>query len=285
MGKENYSWNIITEKNSTLKKYISSVWSRRLIFFLLAKRDIEVRFQKTAVGIGWLIIRPSLMCIMMFIVFGKLAGFSNNMDYFSYSLLILCGIVPWQYLAIALPEMTGSLPANRILVTHTYFPRACIPIATALGLVTDLLMGFIFLIVIAIIYNGINYSIEELILMTVVFLITTISLILFVVGIGLILSVLNTYYRDIQNLIPFLIQLGFFASPVGYGIKNIPKEWQWLLNLNPLTGIFESFRYIMLTNYNLNYNQLAYSLITSLVLASSGLYIYSIFDKQLADEV
>ena len=262
--------------------YLASMWERRLVCVLLAKRDVEVRFQQTAVGVAWLVLKPALMALMMFIVFGKLAGFSDGKDPADYAVALFCGVIPWQYFAMTLPEMAASLPNNRILITHTYFPRGLIPVATAAGLLADFAVGLAILISGALIVSGFSV---DLLLRFPLLLAVVAGLVGLTLGAGLLLSVANAYYRDVQNLLPFLLQLGFFATPVAYSTSTIPEQWRWVSWLNPLTGLIEGFRAALVPSTAIQWGPVLGALVAAMTFLIAGVAVAARFDRKMADDI
>jgi lipopolysaccharide transport system permease protein len=215
-------------------RWLSELWRYRELVYFLAWRDVKVRYKQAALGAAWAILQPLLTMVVFTLFFGKLAGVpSEGVPYplFSFGALVL-----WTYFAGVVSLASQSLVANSNLVSKVYFPRVALPTSTALSGLIDFALSLCFLGVLMVYYKvHPGWSL----LWAPVFLA---GLILFTVGVSLILAALNVRFRDIKYTIPFLIQLGLFVTPVIYPSTLIPKRFQTLVALNPLSGIIEGFR-------------------------------------------
>lgn len=255
---------------------LSDLWAFRELLYFLTWRDVKVRYKQTELGVVWAIIQPLLTMLIFTIFFGRLAGVPS--DNVPYPLFAYAGLLPWTFFANAISNSGNSLIGNANLITKVYFPRMIIPgAAVAAGLV-DFAIGFVILILLMIYYGvAVTWS---LLMFPVVVLLTA----LLALGVGMWLSALNVKYRDVRFVLPFLVQLWMFVSPVIYPASFLPPRVRWILSLNPMTGIIEGYRSSL---FDLPFNWIALAMATATTLA---LLIYSAFafrrmEKSFADIV
>ena len=204
----NNKYHIIIEPNRSKKNYWSDLWRYRELFYILSWRDIKVRYKQTAIGIIWAFLRPFLTMIVFTIVFEKVAGMKSEGNA-PYSIMVFSGLLPWQFFSLAFSTASESLVTNSALLTKVYFPRLIIPTSSIITSFIDFLIAFIILIMMMI-YNSYIPNWNILLLP---FFIVMVSLQSF--GLGLYLAALNVKYRDFRYVIPFIVQLGLYISPVG----------------------------------------------------------------------
>jgi lipopolysaccharide transport system permease protein len=264
---------------------LKEIWHFRELIYFLIWRDVKVRYKQTALGAAWAIIQPFLTMVVFTIFFGKLAKVpSDNVPYpiFSYT-----GLLPWGLFVKALSDAGHSLVSHRAMITKIYFPRLVIPFASVLSGVVDFGLAFIVLIGIMIYYQyapGSTYqiSITPMILTLPLFLILALITAL---GVGLWLSALNVIYRDINYIIPFLTQFWLFITPIAYPSSMIPKKWQLLYAINPMTGVVEGFRWALLGTKTAPGPMLAVSTTIALVILVTGLFYFQRMERTFADTV
>ena len=230
---------LIIEAGRTEKHYWADLWRYRELFYILAWRDIKVRYKQTVIGALWSIIRPLLTMIIFTIVFSKIAKFPTE-GAAPYAILVYAAMLPWQFFSNALSEASNSLIGNANLISKVYFPRLIIPTATVITSFIDFLISFIILIGLMIYYQ---YMPNLNILMLPVFLIIAF---LASMGLGLYLTALNVKYRDFRYIVPFLVQFGLYISPVGFSSSIVPEKWRLLYSLNPMVGVIDGFRWCIL---------------------------------------
>jgi lipopolysaccharide transport system permease protein len=213
---------------------LKELWQYRELLYFLAWRDIKVRYKQASLGAAWAIIQPLFSMIIFTLFFGKLAGVPS--DGIPYPLFAYCALVPWTYFSGVLGQAGQSLVANSNLITKVYFPRMILPASTAVSGLLDFAVGSIFLVILMAYYRvAPNWSL----LLAPILLV---NLFLFTAGASMLTAALNVRYRDIKYALPFLIQLGLFVTPVIYPMTLIPKRFQWIVALNPLSGIVDGFR-------------------------------------------
>jgi len=195
-----------------------------------------VRYSQTVLGVLWVVIRPLLTMLIFTWLFGRLAKMPFE-GAAPYSVMVLAGILPWQFFANSLSESSNSLIANERLVSKVYFPRMIIPASAVLTNFVDFLFS-LFILAALFVYYGYMPPVQ------IAFLpLFAICLLIASMGPALWLTAVMVKFRDFRHLIPFILQVGIFISPVGYSSSVIPAEWKWAYSLNPLVGVIDGFRW------------------------------------------
>lgn len=261
-------------------RFWRELWAYREAFRVLVMRSIRVRYKQTAVGVAWVVLRPVLLVAVLTVVFGFLAGLRGQGP-IPYTLLVLSGVLGWQFFASALAEAANSLVANAQIIGKVYCPRVLFPASVLASALIDLVVTLPLMIPLMLWYDYLpGWSL--LALPFALLLLATITL-----GFGLWAAALNVRYRDFAILIPFALQIGFFASPVAYPLSVIPSTWQWLYQLNPMVGVLEFLRWCLLGGEaasNLSAG-LAWSVLFAGVQLASGLYYFHRVERDFADIV
>jgi lipopolysaccharide transport system permease protein len=225
----------MTLKEAKMPNYWLKLWQHRELLLFLAWRDILVRYKQTLLGVSWALLRPVLTMLIFAIVFGKFLNLSG--EGMPYVLLVYVGTLTWILFASALSDCSQSLSTNSHLITKVYFPRLIIPSSALLVACVDYVIACLPLIGMLIYYSiQPTWRIIFFPLFTGLVLITAF-------GLGTWLAALNVRYRDFKHIIPFVLQLGVYASPVGYSTQLIPAEWRFLYSLNPMVGIIDGLRW------------------------------------------
>lgn len=211
---------------------------RELVYFFVW-RDVKIRYKQTAVGVLWAVLQPLLMMLAFWLFFGRLAGLSGKVDV-PYPLFAFAGLLPWQLFARALTESSTSLVRDQRMLTKVYFPRILVPLSSCLAALVDFLIGLVLLAGLMAIY-GVRPPLAVLLLPLFLLL-----MLLTALGIGFWLSALNTEYRDVAHILPFLAQFWMFVSPVVYPTALVPEPFRWVFALNPMTGVLDGIRWCLL---------------------------------------
>jgi lipopolysaccharide transport system permease protein len=225
---------VIEPRKSWVALNLRDLWNYRDLLYILTVRDIKVRYKQTILGAAWAIIQPLFTMLIFTLFFGRLAGMPS--DGIPYPLFAYAGLLPWTFFSNAVTNSGNSLVGNSNLITKVYFPRMIIPAASVASGLLDFLIAF-GLLVVLMFYYGVGFSINILMLPVLVFLTALLA-----TGVGMLTSALNVKYRDIRYALPFLIQLGMFASPIIYPASLVPEKYRWLLWLNPFAGQIEAYR-------------------------------------------
>ena len=213
---------------------LRELWHYRDLLYILTMRDIKVRYKQTSLGAAWAIIQPLFTMLIFTLFFGRLAGMPS--DGIPYPIFAYAGLLPWTFFSNAVTNSGNSLVGNSNLITKVYFPRMIIPMASVGSGLLDFAIAF-GLLVALMFYYGVALSINILMLPVLVILTSLLA-----IGVGMWMSALNVKYRDIRYALPFLIQLGMFATPIIYPASLVPEKWRWLLFINPLAGQIEAYR-------------------------------------------
>jgi lipopolysaccharide transport system permease protein len=230
---------IIIEPNRRELHYWRDLWQYRELFRILAWRDLSVRYKQTVVGALWALIRPILTMAVFTVIFGHIARLPSDGST-PYALMVLAGMLPWTFFSTGLADAANSLIVDTNLISKVYFPRLIVPTATIVVAFADFLISFCILIVLMAWYQFLpNWQI----LLLPAFII---SAFLATIGPALWISALNVRYRDFRYVIPFIVQFGLYASPVGFSSSVIPERWRLLYYLNPMAGVIDGFRWCTL---------------------------------------
>jgi len=210
------------------------LWAYRELLWVLTARDIKVRYKQTVLGAGWAILRPFLTMVIFSVVFGQLAKMPS--DGYPYPVFVYAALLPWTFFSNAINASAQSLVGSAHLVSKVYFPRLIIPLASAGAGLLDLIISTGILLLMMLWYGvgwSWNLAAAPLLLMAVVFA---------ALGVGTLLSALTVAYRDFTHINPFLVQVWMYVTPVIFPVSLVPERWQWVLYLNPMTGLVEGFR-------------------------------------------
>ncbi|MBC7900775.1 MAG: ABC transporter permease [Saprospiraceae bacterium] len=225
---------VIEPSRGRIPVNLREIWHYRDLLYILSARDIKVRYKQTLLGAAWAIIQPLFTMLIFSLFFGKLAGLPS--DNVPYPLFAYAGLLPWTFFSNAITNSGNSLVGNSNLITKVYFPRMIIPMASVASGLLDFVIAF-GLLVVLMFYYGVGLSVNILMLPVLVVLTSLLA-----VGVGMWMSALNVKYRDIRYALPFVIQLGLFATPIIYPSSMVPEKWRLLLALNPMTGLIEAYR-------------------------------------------
>lgn len=230
---------LIIEPGRTEKNYWKDLWHYRELFYILAWRDVKVRYKQTVIGVLWSVIRPLLTMIVFTIIFSYIAKLPSQVGV-PYAILVYAAMLPWQFFATALTESSNSLVGNSNLISKVYFPRMIVPASAVISSFVDFLISFVIMFFLMAYYRYMPpIQILALPLMLVFVFLVSFSL-------GLYLTAVNVRYRDFRYIIPFIVQFGLYISPVGFSSNVIPEKWRMLYNLNPMVGVIDGFRWCIL---------------------------------------
>lgn len=256
---------------------LREVWEYRELLYFLVWRDVKVRYKQTALGVMWVVLQPLATTIVFTLIFGNLAKMpSENLP---YAVFAMAGLLPWNYFAGAIGKGGSSLVGSANLISKVYFPRLIIPVSGVLGGLVDFAITFLLLVALMLFY-GYPPTLSWLLLPF--FLLMAIATAL---GVSLWLSALNVQYRDVGYLIPFLVQLWFFATPVVYPSSLVPAPWSLLLALNPMAGVVDGFRWALFGSTAAPGPLILVSIAVVIVTLVSGLFVFKRMERTFADVV
>jgi lipopolysaccharide transport system permease protein len=230
--------SLIIEAGRTERHYWKDLWRYRELFYFLAWRDILVRYKQTVFGVAWSVLRPFLTMVAFTLVFSKLAKLpSENVP---YPILIFTALLPWQFFANAFTEAGNSLISNANMISKVYFPRLVIPTSAVIVSFVDFLISGVILVALMAWYG---YLPDWRIVTLPLFILLAFAA---AMGAGLWIAALNVKYRDFRYVIPFVVQLGLYISPVGFSSAIVPEQWRLLYSANPMVGVIDGFRWAIL---------------------------------------
>lgn len=230
---------MIIEPGRIEKNYWKDIWHFRELFYILAWRDVKVRYKQTAIGILWSIFRPLLTMIIFTIVFSKIAKLSTDNDA-PYAIMVYAAMLPWQFFSTALTESSNSLVSNSNLISKVYFPRLIVPASAVISSFVDFLISFV-LMFFLMAYYMYTPPLQIILLPLLLVFVFFVSF-----SLGLLLTAFNVKYRDFRYIIPFIVQIGLYVSPVGFSSSEIPNEWKFLYDLNPMVGVIDLYRWCII---------------------------------------
>jgi lipopolysaccharide transport system permease protein len=256
---------------------LKDLWLYRELVYFLTWRDIKVRYKQAVLGIAWAILQPLMTMVIFSFIFGNLAKLPS--DGIPYPLFSYAAVLPWQLFSSALQRSSISLVGNANLLTKIYFPRLIIPFSAVMASLVD--FGIAFLVMIGLM---IYYQVWPTLMTLWVIPLSLLALVT-ALAVSLWLSALNVLYRDVQHMVPFLIQFWMYASPVAYSATLIPTGiWRIIYGLNPMAGVIQGFRWALLGAQPPDI-LLAVSIVMVLLLLVSGLFYFRRMEKTFADRV
>ena len=266
---------IILEAGRANRNYWRDLWRFRELLGFLAWRDIKVRYKQTTLGVLWALIQPAVTLAVFTFIFGKLAGMpAGNAP---YPLLVLCGLLPWQLFSAAFSNASGSLVANTHLISKIYFPRLIVPLSSVAVALIDFAVVLVLLAVMCLWWQ---FTPDWRIIVLPLFIVLTL---LTAIGTGLWLTALTVKYRDFRFVVPFLLQVGLFLSPVGFSSTNLPN-WRFIYSFNPMVGAIDGFRWCLLRGEPaLDPLQLGISAGMAALLLASGIWYFRRTERTFAD--
>jgi lipopolysaccharide transport system permease protein len=273
---------IITPHRGWLEVRWRELWQYRDLIYLFVRRDFVGTYKQTVLGPIWFFLQPIFTTIVFTVVFGKIAKIST--DALPPPLFYLSGIVMWQYFADCLNKTSSTFTSNAGIFGKVYFPRLVVPISTVItSLITFAIQFVLFLSLLAFfkiqgapVYP--NYRI--IILPFLLLMMASLGL-----GVGCLVSSLTTRYRDLAVAVGFGVQLWMYASAVVYPLSEIPAEWRWLLVLNPMVPIIESFRFAFLGSGVVEIWQIAMGAGVCLLVLLGGILTFNHVEKTFSDTV
>jgi lipopolysaccharide transport system permease protein len=252
------------------------LWTYRGLFVFLVWRDIKVKYAQTVMGVGWAILQPVLTMVVFTIIFGNFAKIPS--DGVPYPVFSLAAMVPWTYFSTALTGASNSLVTSTNLITKVYFPRLVIPFAPVLAGLMDFAFGFAILLALMLAY-GIVPGLSALAVLPLLLVVTIFT----AAGVGCWLAALNIQYRDVKYVIPFLVQVWMYASPIVYPMSIVPERYRAIYALNPMAGVIEGFRTALLGTEAVAWTTIGVSLVAGLILFISGAVYFRHTERVFAD--
>ncbi|MBB6049273.1 ABC transporter permease [Armatimonas rosea] len=266
----------VIEAKSGLNLPFRELWRYRELLYFLTWRDVKIRYKQTALGAAWAILQPVMTMIVFSLLFGRLAGMDTRTGGVPYPIYVFAGLLPWTFFSTALANSGNSVVGSANLITKVYFPRLIIPLASAGAGLVDLAISFSVLLVMMVWYK---IALTAQLFLVPLFLFGTV---LAATGVGTLLSALTVAYRDFRYVVPFLVQIWMFITPVIYPSSIIPKEWRWVQALNPMAGLIDGFRASFLGR-PLEWGNILISLAVSIALFFMGVFYFRSVERRFAD--
>jgi lipopolysaccharide transport system permease protein len=270
---------IVLEAGRSNERYWRELWAARELIWILARRDISVRYKQSALGVSWVLLKPLMTMLIFTFVFEKIARLPSDGG-LPYSIMVLSGMIPWILFSTSLPDLTNSLVSNANMIGKVFFPRLAIPIASLSNAILEFTICTILMLVFMLLY-GLTFS------WTLLFLPLFAVFALFAsIGLGLWWATLNVRYRDFRFVIPFVVQAGLYLTPIGYSSQLVPEKWQPFFYLNPMVVVVDGFRWAISGGESvMSWASLAGSATTSGVFLCIGLYYFRKYERTFADVI
>jgi lipopolysaccharide transport system permease protein len=266
----------IRPRQSWVALDLKSLWAYRELLYFLIWRDVKVRYKQTVLGVAWAILQPLVMIAIFTVIFGRVANVPS--DGIPYAMFAYAGIVTWTFFSGAVTKGGNSLVGSAHLITKVYFPRMMIPAAAVCAAVVDLLLAFVVLIPLMY-YYGVTPTWK-----IVAVLPALVLLVLFAFGVGMWMSALNVKYRDIGFVLPFVVQVWMFLSPVIYPTSALPPKLRFAMMLNPVSGIIEAFRSALFSK-PFNWPAIEIAVLITLVVVACSAFWFRRMEREFADVV
>jgi lipopolysaccharide transport system permease protein len=268
---------VVIEAGGAGRQYWRDLWRYRELFYFLAWRDIAVRYKQTVIGVAWSLVRPLATMIVFTLVFGTVAKLPSHGA--PYAVFVFAALLPWQFFSSALQESSNSLINNSNMISKVYFPRLVVPVSAVIVSLVDFMIAFAVLLVFLWWYRVVP-DWRILTLPGFVLLVFAIT-----VGAGLWFSALNVEYRDFRYIVPFVVQLGIFVSPVGFSSAIVPQRWELLYALNPIVGVIDGFRWAIIPGQPISWLAVMLSVALAVGLFTSGMWYFRKMERHFADVI
>lgn len=256
---------------------LKDLWEYRELLYFLVWRDITVRYKQSTLGMAWALIQPLLTMIVFSVLFGWLVKVPS--DGMPYPLFAYAALLPWQLFASAVTSSSNSLAANQHLISKVSFPRIIIPVSAVAVSLLDFAVGSLALLGVLALYNA---ALTSAVLVLPLLALVTLAAAL---GLGLWVSALSVRYRDVRHALPFLIQVGMFATPVVYSASLVAESWRMLYAINPMVGVVEGFRWALLGSGTASAAMLCLSVGVTAGLLITGLSFFRQAERTFADVI
>lgn len=260
--------------------FLKELYNYRDLLYMLVKREVNVLYKQTLLGFAWAIVKPLLQMVVFTLVFGRLVNFQNMLDNgLPYAVFSFAALVPWTYFSTALTSASGSLISNSGILTKVYFPRMIAPMTNVIAKLLDFAIALIVLFGMLLFY-GITPTLSLLYLPLMVLLMVMLAL-----GMSLWLSALSITYRDVQQLMAFVVQLLMFGAPVVWPMSVVPEQYRIWLGIYPMSGIIEGFRVSITGIGQMPWDMLLTGSISTVVVLLSGVFYFKNKEYKLSDVI
>ncbi|HEY1410479.1 MAG TPA: ABC transporter permease [Promineifilum sp.] len=256
---------------------LGELWQDRELIYFLVWRDLKVRYKQTILGATWAILQPFLTMVVFSIFFGRLAEVPS--DDLPYPVFAYSALVPWTFFANGLTQASNSVVSNSGMVKKTYFPRLTLPLSAVLAGLVDFALAFMVLLGMMFFYRIVPTA--NVIWLPFLLLLAFVTCL----GSSLWLAALNVQFRDVRYIVPFLVQIWLFLTPIAYPSSIVPAQWRVLYSLNPMVGVVEGFRWALLGTDTSPGPMVLVSAVVAVLLLVGGLIYFRRMEKSFADVV
>lgn len=276
----------ISSKKRAVDFNVKELWHYKDLLLLFVKRDIVTFYKQTVLGPIWFVIQPLITSVIQFIIFSKIASIPS--DGVPYFLFVLAGNIIWFYFSDCLKATSETFTSNQNIFGKVYFPRIIMPLKVAVSNLIKFVIQFVFFLIVLFyyIYQGAPIHLNSLVL----FLPLLLLVIAFIaLGTGMIISSLTVKYRDLNFVVTFGISLFMYITPIVYPttlvLEKVDKKYHSLIYMNPLTGLFDFFKYAFLGSGTIDFWSIVYSVIFSIVIMFLGLLVFTKTEKSFIDVI
>jgi lipopolysaccharide transport system permease protein len=269
-------WTLIRPQKGWRLLDFREIWAYRELLVTLAIRDIKVRYKQTVIGAAWAIIQPLTTMVIFTIIFGRLAQIPS--EGFPYPVFVYSALLPWIFFANSVSTSGNSLVGSTQLISKVYFPRLIIPLSSIGAGLVDFLVSTAILLLLMLFYD-VHWT-GRLILAPLLMVGVTLC----ALGVGTMLAALTVSYRDFRYIIPFMVQIWMYVTPVVYGVEFVPEDYRWILFLNPMSGYVDGYRAIFLGKA-IDWSAIGISVTLSLVLFAVGAMYFQKAERRFADVI
>ena len=273
---------IIRPKTRWFDLHLGDLWRYRDLIMLFVWRDFVASYKQTILGPFWHLLAPLISSLVFTVIFGEIARIPT--DGLPPFLFYMCGLTAWSYFAACLTGTSGVFLSNAHIFGKVYFPRLTVPVSIVISSLVKFGIQLVFFIGFMIFFmirgSSIHPNLMILIMPCLLLLMAALGL-----GVGIIISSLTTKYRDLQILVGFGVQLLMYATPIVYPMSVVPGQYHWLILLNPMTPIIETFRYAFLGSGSFSAIYLVYTTLTTLIILVLGILLFNRVEKTFMDTV
>jgi lipopolysaccharide transport system permease protein len=269
---------IIRAKNKWWELDVKELWQFRDLFYFLSWRDVKVKYKQTAVGVLWAIFRPFFTMVVFSVFFGRLAHISSEGA--PYPIFVFSGLLFWTLFSSSLGDISDSFVGNERIITKVYFPRIILPVSSIFTNLVDFAVATVIFAGLAVYYRFVP-SPWIIFWFPVLIVLTMLS----TMGIGLLFGSLNVKYRDVRFVLPFFMQLLIFITPVIYPVSIVSEKWRWILGLNPMSGVIDAARAVMLGTHPIDWMLLGISCVSMVVYLILGYFYFQKVERYFADVI
>lgn len=267
---------IIKPVSGRLKLNLAELWEYRELAWMMMLRDIKVRYKQAALGVAWAVIQPVTTMLIFTLLFGRLAKIPS--DGVAYPVFVFSGLLGWTFFSSAVSNCANSMVGSAAMVSKVYFPRLVIPFASIGVSLIDFLCSFVVLLLLMFIYS---IELSWQIILVPMFLF---GLLLSVLGVGLFLSAVTVTYRDFRFIVPFMLQIWMYITPVIYPVSFIPESYRWLIYLNPVNGWVSGMRSAFIST-PIDWTAVLFSVILTAILLVLGTRYFVVAERRFADVI